>query len=809
MRFALRNLANTPGFTALVILTLALGIGTSTAIFVVVDTVVLRPLDYPQPDRLARITSELRGFGATDTGVLAAELFDYQARAELFANVAGVLPISANVTSSGSPERLEMLLVSWNYFDVLGVRPAHGRTFSPDDDTPGVANIAVVSDSFWRRRLGADPRAVGRTILIDEDPILVVGVMPPGFGHPGRAAQAAVDVWSPAGFRNPGGQRSRRRLEGALVRLQSGVTFERASARLADIGVEIARQFPADYPSANGWAPRLVPLHGDVVSGVATPMFVLLSGVGLLLLIACVNVAHLVLARGAGRQPEIAIRKALGASAGRLLGQLATESAMLAAAAGALGVLVASWSLRGLLALSPGRVPRVEDVALDARAVAIAAAISLVVMVVFALVPAWQMRRTDTFAALKDGGAGRGSDRRGARARGMLVAAEVAMATVLLIGAGLLVRTVVGLLNTPVGFDTRRLMTARVTLPRPNDPARAEFLDPARRVAFAREALERIARLPGIERVAMTNQIPMGGFNPPLFVEVEGRATTGAAPQPVMHNFLVSSGYFDTMGIRLVRGRAFSDADRDGAERVAIVSEAAARLYWRDGDALGGRLRVAPDAPWLTVVGIAGDVLNRRLTESPQPLLYRPLEQASDLSLAVLVRTSRDVPDLGETLAREIRAIDPDLPLHAVRTMESLIEQAVSQRRFVMRVLLVFGTLATALALLGIYGVMAYSVAQRTREIGIRMALGARQSDVSRLVLRQGVLMTCAGIVIGVAASVALSRWLESQLYGVRPSDPWTVGSALVTMLIVAAAAAYLPARRAARVDPINALRTS
>ena len=809
-QFAIRTLTRSPGFTAVVVLTLALGIGASTAIFTVVNAVVLRPLDYPEPQQLIRITSELRGFGATDTGVSAAELIDYQARTDLFTGVAGLMPVNANVTSGDTPERVQVMLVSWNYFSVLGVAPAHGRIFSREDEVPGVANIAVVSDGFWRRRLSADPTAVGRTVVIDEDPIQIVGVMPAGFRHPGRTFGGDVDVWSPAGFRGTGGApllRSRRRLEGCLARLQPGVTLEQAQSRLADYGMTVSRQFASDYPAQNGWRPLVVPLQDAIVGGVATPMFVLLCGVGLLLLVACVNVTHLVLARSTARRQEMAIRRALGASGSRLTWQLATESAVLAAAGGALAVLVASWGMRGLISLAPGRVPRLEEVTLDFTAVLATALTSLAVALIFAFGPALHVRRAGTFAALKEGGPGRSSDGRAGRARNFLVAAEVAMATVLLVGAGLLVRTVVGLLNVPVGFETDRLLTARVALPRPNDLARAEYLVPERRVLFYREALRRIEALPGVEHAAISSQIPMGGFNPPLFVELDRDDRGDPSVRPVVHHFEISPGYFETMGVRILSGRPFTDADRAGAEPVAIVSETAARMFWQGRDPVGQRLRFSQDLPWVTVIGVASDVLNRRLTEPPQPIMYRSLEQSSDLSMALLIRTRGDAPGLGGEIAREVRGIDPDLPVYAIRTMNELIEAGVAQRQFLMRILVVFGALATALALLGIYGVMAYSVSQRTREIGIRMAIGARQSDVARMVMRGGLALTAAGVVVGIGASLVLTQLVESQLFGVQPSDPLTMTTVLLLMSVVAAAAAYLPARRAARVDPIAALR--
>jgi predicted permease len=808
-QFAIRTLIRSPGFSLVVVLTLALGIGASTAIFSVVSAVVLRPLDYPEPWQLVRITSELRGFGATDTGISAAELADYQARTDLFAGVAGMLPISANVTGGAAPERVEMMLVSWNYFAVLGVPAAHGRIFGRDDDSAGVANLAIVSDGFWRRALSADPRAIGRTIVIDQDPVVIVGVMPPDFHHPGRTLQGEVDVWSPAGFRTGApAARSRRRLEGGLARLLPGVTLEQAQSRLADYGMMVSQQFPSDYPASNGWRPKVNPLRDDLVGGVATPMFVLLSGVGLLLLVACVNVAHLALARSSAREQEIAIRRALGASAWRLTSQVVVESAILAAAAGVLAVLVGSWALRGLVALAPARIPRLDHVTLDFSALIVTALLSLAVTVIFAFGPVLQLGRAAIYSILKDGAPARSTGARARRMRSVLVAAEVALATVLLVAAGLFIRSVIGLLNVPVGFETDGLLTARITLPRPNDPARAAYLDRSRRAALYHEALRRVSTLPGVSRAALSSQIPLGAFNPPLFVELDVAAIDRTA-RPVVHQFQVSASYFDTMGVRILRGRGFTDSDGAGAEPVAIVSGSAARMFWKDQDAIGKRIRFSADAPWMTVVGVAGDVLHRRLSERPQPILYQPIDQSSDLTMAVLLRTRGDAAGLGEGVAREIRAVDPELPVHSIRTMNDLIDAAVAQRRFLMRVLVVFGLLATALALLGVYGVIAYSVSQRTREIGIRMAIGARQADISRMIMRRGLALTGAGVVAGIVASLGLTRLLTSQLFGVRPSDPLTIAAVLVSMTAIAAIAAYVPARRAARVDPIAALRTS
>ena len=811
VQFAIRSLTRSAGYTALVVLTLALGVGTSTAVFSVVNGVVLRPLDYPAPQQLVRITSDLRGFGATDAGVSPAELVDYQSRSDLFRGVAGVLPISANVTGGEIPARVEMLLVSWSYFSILGVPPAHGRVFGPEDDVPGVANVAVVSDLFWRRNLGADPNAIGRTIVIDADPVLVVGVMPANFRHPGRTLQNDVEVWSPSGFRGSATaplSRVRRRIENCLARLQPGVTLEHAQGRLSEYGAAVSQQFPSDYPARNGWVPRVQSLHESVVGGTSASMFTLMGGVGLLLLIACVNVAHLVLARSATRRQEMAIRKALGARVGQLMRQLAIESAVLAAAGGVLGLLVASWVASGLVTLAPDRVPRIDRVAIDPTAVLVAAGIVFAATVLFGLVPAWQLRRVETVTAMKDGGPARSSDGRGGRARDVLVAAEVAMATVLLIGAGLLIRSLVAVVNVPLGFDADSLLTARISLPRPNDVTRAAYLDPARRVAFYRETLARIQALPGVEQAAVSTQIPLGGFNAPLLAEIQGVDTADQSVRPVMHSFQISPGYFETMRVRIVRGRPFTEADRAGSEPVAIVSETAARSFWKARDPIGDRLRLGPDQPWMTVIGVAGDVLSRRMTDAPQPILYQSFEQSSGLSLALLVRRRGATADLAEHVAREVRAVDPDLPVFAVRSMDEVIGYALAQRQYMMRLVVAFGAIATGLALLGIYGVMSYAVARRTREIGIRMAIGARQVDMSRMVLRRALALTITGAVAGGIASAGLSGLIRSQLFGVEPSDPFTMASVFLVMTLVACAAGYIPARRAARVDPVVTLRS-
>jgi putative ABC transport system permease protein len=619
-------------------------------------------------------------------------------------------------------------------------------------------------------------------------------------------------VWSPAGFRcSPfaAPNRGRRFLEGCLARLRPGVAIEQAQAQLDAYGARMHQQFAADYPAGNGWRPLVVPLRADVVGGATAPMVILLAGASLLLLIVCANIAHLVLARTSERAPELAIRQALGASAGRLTRQLLAESGVLAAAGGALGLLLAAWGLQILIALAPSRVPRVGEMAIDGAAMGAAAALSILTALVFGLAASARLGRSTiaTSAVMKEGGPGRSAGVQRARLRGGLVSAQVAIATVLLVAAGLLVRTVGELLSVPIGFETGNLTTARIWLPLPNDAASGRYARADRRAAFGREVVARLAAVPGVTGAALSTQVPMGGYSAPPFVEIEVQDAPDRRARPVLHDFQVSPGYFRTLGLPIVRGRAITADDRAGADPVVVISEAAAKTYWSDRNPIGTRVRFGDNRPWMTVVGVAADVRHRRLTEPAQPMMYRPFDQEPNYLVAILIRTSGPVPGLAEAIAKEVRGVDADLPIYSVRTMDELIAGAVAERRFLMRLLAAFGVAAVAIALLGIYGVMAYAVSRRTREIGIRMAIGARREDVSRMVIKQGLVLTASGLVVGLLASLALGRLITSQLFGVQPADPWTLAVVPLVMVAVSLAAAYLPARRAAQVDPMMALR--
>ncbi len=793
-----------PTFSGVVIGTIALALGATAAIATSVYAVVLRPLPYPAPERLVRITSELRGFDARDTGVAWSELADYEQRHDLFVATAAINTANANVTIGGVSERIELLMVGRQYFDVLGVVPAQGRGFTRDDMDAGGAPVVVISDRFWRSRLAGRPDVLGTVIRLDGDPHTVVGVAPAGFLHPGRTTQTDVDVWTPLPEATTGGGRGRRVLAGVLARLQPDVTLDRVTAELAAYGAATSAQFPSDYPPSNGWTPAVWPVADDVVGGVRSTMFVLLAGVALLLVIASANVSNMMLSRRAERATEAAIRESLGASAWRLRWHGAAEAVVLAGVGGALALLVAAWGVRVLVAVSPQRLPRVEDVAIGAPTFVIVAALSVFVALVLALagLPA---RTTSVHDTLRRG-ATRGATRQG-RGRALLVGAQVALATLLLVIAGLFVRTVGAMLDVPLGFQPASLLTARVWLPLSNDRATGPYADADQRAAFQRAVLDRIGAVPGVVSAAAANQIPIGGFNAPFFFDIEGRSVDRDSQQPVAHVYQVSSSYFETLEIPMVAGRAFTPADRRGAEDVAMVSASAAKAFWGDVNPIGQRVRFRPTEPWSRIVGIVGDVRTRRLTDPPPAIVYRPLEQAPSFALGLLVRTQPRSMGIGEALARAVQEVDPGVSVYAVLTMEQLQGAGVAQRRFLMRVLTTFGLVALVLALLGLYGVMAHAVMQRTREIGIRMAVGATGADVVRLVLAQGVRVTACGVAAGAVLALWASTQVRTLLFGVAAVDPITWFLVVSLVLIVALVAAALPARRAAGIDPLTALR--
>ena len=812
VRFALRTFVKQPSFAVIAIATLALGIGANTAIFTVVNAVVLEPLPFPASNRLVRITADLPGVGTSDIGVSPPELFDYRDRSGIFEEISGVYPIDANLTEVDIPERIEVLLVSPEYFSVLGVRPQLGRFFGSEDNHPGIAEVVVISDALWKRRFGGAPDAIGRKLRIDADWYTVVGVTPPEFRHPGRSLRTEVDMWAPSGYRATPFPSPPRRgayfLRGAIGRLKPGLSVSEAQQRLDAFAAQIRQQYPVNYPARAAWTPKLIPLQQDLVGNLRSPLLTILGAVGIVLLIACANIAGLLLARGSSRQRELAVRRALGSGRVRLARLLLTESVVLSLCGGALGMLLAVWGVDLLLSLVPSGLPRISEVAISGRVVAFTFGASLATGMLFGLAPALQFSNPDVLSALKDGRSPAARSRRVLRAS--LVVAECALATVLLVGAALLLRSFWRVQHVDAGFDGRNVLTARLWLPQPNDPKTGKYFAHPARLALFNEVLRRVRALPGVESVAAVQSLPLDGLRGATTITVDGRDSEVSGQIPTVQVNLASADYFQVMGVRVLRGRTFTEADDPKGAPILIINEELARRYFGGTDPVGQRVHFG-DArstdPWKTVVGVVGNVLSDRLEQAPRPMVFLPLTQTSSLSMAIAVRTSNDPKSLAEALARSVREADPDQPTHSVRTMGEVQAAATASRRFSMQLLGGFAFLALLLAAIGIYGVMAYLVNQRTREIGIRMALGARPASVVRLVVSYALGLVAGGVVLGMGAALFLTRLIAGMLFDISPTDPWTFAAITVTLIATALVATLTPARRAARVDPMVALR--
>jgi len=815
-RFAWRGLVRAPGFAAVAIATLGLGIGANSAIFTVVNAVVMRQLPYAHPERLVRVTSDFTALGSVDVGLSQPELLDYRDRSGLFEAIAGVWAINANLTEVDEPERVEVLLASPNYFDVLGARPQIGRLFRPDDEGPGITEVLVISDALWRRRFAASPDAIGRKLRIDNDWYTIVGVLPPDFRHPGRSVLTDVDAWAPTSFKQnpfpPEPQRFNNYITGAIARLKPGVTIEQARQRLAAFGHGLRAAYPNDYPARAAWAPRLLPLREDLVGSVKAPLLIVFGAVGVVLLIACANIANLLLARASGRQREIAIRRALGSSRLRLVRLLLTESLMLSALGGIAGAIVSVWLIELLLAIVPSGLPRLQEIHLDRQVVAFTAFLSLVTAVIFGTLPALSSSNADVNHALKEHARGTSSARGWLKAG--LVIAEFALAVVLLVGAALLLRSFWRLQHVELGFDPHNVLTARLWLPQPNDPNQGRYSNRttghAARVTTFEEILRRAETLPGVSAAAIAGALPFDGSRSQVVFTAEGTEADPRSAVPTSQLTWASPRYFEVMGIRMVNGRAFSQQDDANGLPAVIVSASIAKRSWPGQDPIGKRLHLGgPQAknPWMTVVGVVDDMRNRRLEEDPKPNLYRPLKQSSNLAVSLVLKTRNDPDSLRAALAGEVRAVDPDLPTYGVRPMEELLATATASRRFSTQLLTAFAVLALLLAAVGIYGVMAFVVGQRTREMGIRVALGAHPREVVTLVLREALVLAVAGVAAGAVGAIIMSRYLSGMLFEVKATDPGTYAGIAALLTVTAAVAAWRPARRAAAVDPILALR--
>ncbi len=820
VRYALRTLRAKPVFTAVAILTLALGVGANTAIFSLVNAVLLRSLPFPEPDRLVRIRFANPGLGMHGVLYSVPELQDLRNRAGVFEAVTGTARGSVNMTGGPQPERLEVVMSSANYFTMLGVAPQIGRLFGPEDDMAGYAPSAVISDSLWRRDFGADPGVLGRTIRIDGEAYRIAGVTTPGFRNPGRTGRSTahdVEVWLASGFMAPSDPkplRSARAFPGAFGRLKRGITLEQAQARLSAMAIEIRRDFPADYPPQAQWTVEITPLQEDIVGPVRPMLLVLLGAVTLILLIVSLNIANLLLARASGRQQEMALRAALGASRERIVAQMLTESLLLSSIGAIAGIGAAYTGLHFLLRFIPRGIPRLTEVSLDWRVLLFALLIALLTGLIFGLAPAFHAARSSLLPGIREGSRGSGSGAKAGRFRDALVVSELALAVVLMAGAGLLLRTLQSLLDENPGYNPAHVVTASVNLPYPADPENDPYHTLAKQIVFYRELGRRMNSIPGVTQSAFVSHLPGSEINFQFSLGIEGRP---ANPGADLHakDILVTPDYFRVLQIPLVRGRYFTESDEDGKPRVAMIDESTARRYWPGCDALGRRIRMGQGA-WMTIVGIVKDVKQDGLDVDGLPHVYVPIYQEFDVAdgyifrdFVTVARTSLPVSTLEPQIRRQVANVDGALPVYDVASMDELVERSLESRRLMAQMVGGFAVVALVLASVGIYGLLAFMVGQRAREIGVRVALGASRADVLKLIVSKGVILAGVGIVTGVLGAASAASAMGSVLYGVRPHDPVVFVSVPVLLFGVAILASYFPARRAARVDPNIALRES
>ena len=811
VRYGLKLLRKSPGFTTVAILTLALGIGANTAIFSIVNSVLLRSLPFRDPDRLVKVSFENPGLGLHDVPFSVPELDDLRSRSGVFDDVSVVFPTSTNVTGAKQPERLEALVTSPNYFSMLGVTPQVGRLFGPQDVALGYAEATVISDGEWRRSFGADPGIVGRSIRLDNDLYTIVGVVPPGFRHPGKTIATDVEIWATTGFSAdlfPKPVRSARFLPGAIARLKPNVTVQQAQAQLTTMASQLRNDFPTDYPAKSQWSIRIQPLQESLVGDIRPMLLVLMGTVILIILIASVNIANLLLARASGRQREMAVRLAVGASRVRMIRQMLTESLVLSLIAGITGVVAAAGALGFIVRFVPSKIPRLSEINVDWRVLLFGLLISVITGLVFGFAPAIQSAKADLVSAIREGAWGSGYGSKTSRLRGALIISELALAVVLLIGAGLLLRTFWFLLREDPGFNPDKVVAASIWLPNPNDPKTNPYPDIGAQAVLTREIQRRVGAIPGVETAALTSDLPGSPPANSRALVIEDMPIESS--QQVMAEIIrISPGYFKVIQSPLVRGRVFSEGDEAGKEMVVIVDETTAHRYWPDRDAIGRRLKLGQNAnlPWMTVVGIMKDIKHDGLDKDAIPHIYTSVYQQPGSILSVVLRTDLPPAQIESQIRDQIHAVDPELPVFGVKSMNEVLEASLAPRRFSAELVALFAALALLLASIGIYGLLAYMVGQRSHEIGIRMALGARQDHILKLILRQGIFLAGAGVSAGLVVAVATAPLIATLLYGVHPIDPVVFLSVALILLMVSFLASFIPAYRATKVDPIVALR--
>ena len=792
IRYGVRSLLQRPGFTAIAVITLALGIGANTTLFSFVNGVLLRPLPYQDAERLVVLDETAPKQGIDSFAVSYPNFVDWRQQNQVFEDIGIFQEGNHTLVGAGDPEQIPGARVSQGLFELLGVAPIRGRTFRTEEDTPETNTVVILSHGLWQRRFASAENVVGQTLSLNGRICTVIGVMPPGFKFPEIA-----ELWMPMGLTEKLYTRNDHGLE-SIARLKANVTLEQAQAEMN----VIARRIEAQHPVTNeGLGVNVFRLRDRLVGDYRQALLILLGVVVFVLLIACANVANLLLARSSSRRQELALRAALGASRARIIRQLLTESALLTFLGAVGGVLLAVWGKNLLLSAIPGEMPFWMKFDLDSRVLGFTFVLSLLTGLVFGVAPALQASKNDLNEALKEGGRNAGGAHN--RLRSSLVVAEVALSLMLLVGAGLMIRSFAKLENVDAGIKPENVLTVEVPLPR------AKYAEPAKQSAFFKELVTQVRTLPGVSSAAAISGVPLrGGWGRSL--TVEGHPVLSVGQAPMINHSVVTPNYFQTMGIPLREGRDFTEADADGTTRTTVVDERLARQYWPGASPLGKRIRFGPpesNEPWHIIVGVAGSVRNRRLDQEAVQTIYVPHQQIPVRGMTIALRTSGDPESLTGAVREAVRALDKDQPITNVMTMETVIARSVWLQRFYTILFGVFAALALALAVVGIYGVMSYAVTQRTHEIGIRMALGARAGDVLRLVIKNGMLLISIGVVIGLAGALALTRLLATMLFGITPTDALTFVAVSAVLIVVALLACYVPARRATKVDPLVALR--
>jgi putative ABC transport system permease protein len=824
LRYAVRMLLRSPGFSFIAIATMALGIGATTAIYSVIDATLLHPLPYPNPKELVRVQDDLPGVGAQGVGISIPEWRDLQSSG-IFqsASITGT-GANVNLTGSAQPLRLSFKQVTQNYFTVLGVDAQLGRTFDPHDATPGYNLEVVISDGLWRREFGADPHILGKALRLDNDVYHVVGVMPSGFRDQGSTSEEQnVELWLGAGFAGvpfPAPLRgSRLRSRAVLARLKSGLSIAAAQGRLDALVASLKQQYPAEYPAQTAWTVHLIPLSETVVGSVRQSLILLFGAVGLVLLISCVNVANLLLARTSVRSREIAVRQAMGAQRTRIIRQLLTESMLLFLLGGIAGFAILFLARKLLLQLVPESLPHLNDISINWGVLGFALAVSVAAGTVFGLAPAWLMSRLDLTSTLRQEGRGSSGSLGRSRARQILVVTELALSLVLMVAAGLLLRSFWDLFAVQPGFNPDRVMAIETWLPGPNDPAMDPYRTATQEAVLLREILRRSRTLPGVEEAAVGDEdaVPLGHSQPSRLPLIREGIETMDNQAPLIESPIVSPQYFHLLGMPLERGRLFSDQDLEDTPQVAIINQAAARTYWPNQDPVGKRVHLRLDTrglpnsdqpAWTTIVGVIADARTESLADAGIPQIYRSVYQRPSKEVTIFLRGQLDPGAISAQVREQVQAVDATLPVFHAETLDEVLSTSLSVRRFSMQMIAFFAATALLLAGLGIYGTISYVVNEQRREIAIRLALGAQRGNILKMVLRRGLGLAAAGAGLGVAGALIVSHLMAGLLYGVSPTDLTTFAGVTLVLTAVALAASYIPALRAMRLDPIATLHS-